>query len=150
MCCYAHGREQLLSDVDINKADDQLTRSRVHLTLCWTAGNTMWVDQFEEAFRFVTGEKLQVSPPRERRGGGGGGDTMRPPPPLPSLSLAAVDDFLSNRMAPDTCEVFTRYDGGRGEDRRAVTLARGGGIARRERELELKRETERETRGSNP
>jgi hypothetical protein len=131
MCCFAHGREQLLlrsSGRDDDERDDELMRSRVHLTLCWSSGNTLWVDHFEEAFLFVTGEVL-VLPPRGRG--------------LPRV--AAVDDFLSNVMAPDTCEVFTRYDPATREDRRAVTLARGGAVARREHARERERE-EREER----
>jgi hypothetical protein len=37
-------------------------RSRVHLPLCWIAGNALWLDDFPQASEHVTGAKFELLP----------------------------------------------------------------------------------------
>ena len=116
LCSKAHGARQLRSAVLESRRENVTEdvaylemRSRVHLTLCWVSGHTLWVDDFPRAYSHVTGRPLETP---------GGGSRC-------SFSFTdALEAFLDD-MSPHTCETFVRFDEQRGENRMAVTLARG-------------------------
>ena len=123
MCCEAHGWKQLrrrdgpAGDATKEEVDFSAMRSRVHLTLCWVSGYTLWVEDFPEAYRYVTGMTFEPLPGRAPRVTGAS---------FPGSDAIAVTTDVLSGMCPDTCELFRRYDSRRGEIRMAVTLARGG------------------------
>ena len=107
----AQEEESALSKEDVAFLE---TRSRVHLTLSWISGNTLWLEDFPAAYQHVTGLNFEACASSSTSS-------------RTSSAADAVEAFLSE-MRPHTCEIFTRYVKDTGARKKAVTLARGGGV----------------------
>lgn len=122
MCVDAHGREQLRGANELGGAFDarrpghvarHVARAETHLTLSWTRGNAVWVDQFADAYEWVNGRPL-VMP----------------------ANAAGVAEYLRDVMEPRTAQMYRRVDPRTGRERLAVTLGLADGLADRIREHE--------------